>query len=121
MLTLTTFCISLARPLVGVSRPLCAGANSASARRSRVSSCAAVAPAETTDAAEEGAPAVKKKVLSGVQPTGVLHLGNYLGAIRQWVANQDSYDNTCVLPQPDIARVRVLPMEALSCRQVLCG
>eukprot|EP00605_Chrysophyceae_sp_TOSAG23-4_P002154 GSChrysophyteH1.ASY1.ANO1.2382.1 assembled CDS len=27
----------------------------------------------------------KKRVLSGVQPTGSLHLGNYLGAIRQWV------------------------------------
>eukprot|EP01041_Mallomonas_annulata_P013665 gene13665-29055_t len=35
----------------------------------------------------------KKRVLSGVQPTGSLHLGNYLGAIRQWVANQDLYDN----------------------------
>ena len=32
-------------------------------------------------------------MLSGVQPTGVLHLGNYLGAIRQWVANQELYDN----------------------------
>jgi len=38
-------------------------------------------------------PAVKKRVLSGVQPTGMLHLGNYLGAIRQWVANQELYDN----------------------------
>jgi tryptophanyl-tRNA synthetase len=28
-----------------------------------------------------------------VQPTGALHLGNYLGAIRQWVQNQDEYDN----------------------------
>lgn len=35
----------------------------------------------------------KKRVLSGVQPTGSLHLGNYLGAIRQWVANQDQFDN----------------------------
>ena len=34
-----------------------------------------------------------KRVLSGVQPTGALHLGNYLGAIRQWVQNQDAYDN----------------------------
>jgi len=30
-----------------------------------------------------------KRVLSGVQPTGSLHLGNYLGAIQQWVALQD--------------------------------
>jgi tryptophanyl-tRNA synthetase len=31
-------------------------------------------------------------VLSGVQPTGSLHLGNWLGAIRNWVALQDSHD-----------------------------
>lgn len=35
----------------------------------------------------------KKRVLSGVQPTGHLHLGNYLGAIRQWVARQADYEN----------------------------
>ena len=35
----------------------------------------------------------KPRVLSGVQPTGLLHLGNYLGAIKQWVANQEMYDN----------------------------
>jgi tryptophanyl-tRNA synthetase len=29
------------------------------------------------------------RVFSGVQPSGVIHLGNYLGALRQWVANQD--------------------------------
>lgn len=41
-----------------------------------------------------GSPVVRRKrVLSGVQPTGSLHLGNYLGAIRQWVSNQDTYDN----------------------------
>lgn len=35
----------------------------------------------------------KQRVLSGVQPTGTLHLGNYLGAIRNWVENQSQYDN----------------------------
>lgn len=35
----------------------------------------------------------KLRVLSGIQPTGTLHLGNYLGALRQWVTNQDKYDN----------------------------
>ncbi|MCW6034688.1 tryptophan--tRNA ligase [Spirulina subsalsa FACHB-351] len=35
----------------------------------------------------------KKRVLSGVQPTGNLHLGNYLGAIRNWVESQQDYDN----------------------------
>ncbi len=33
-----------------------------------------------------------KKVFSGVQPTGNVHLGNYLGAFRNWVALQDDYD-----------------------------
>ena len=33
------------------------------------------------------------RVLSGIQPTAdSFHLGNYLGAVRQWVALQDSYD-----------------------------
>jgi tryptophanyl-tRNA synthetase len=35
----------------------------------------------------------KQRVLSGVQPTGNLHLGNYLGAIRNWVEGQSQYDN----------------------------
>ncbi len=35
----------------------------------------------------------KPRVLSGVQPTGNLHLGNYLGAIRNWVEGQQAYDN----------------------------
>ncbi len=33
-----------------------------------------------------------KRIFSGVQPTGNLHLGNYLGAIRNWVRLQDEYD-----------------------------
>ena len=32
------------------------------------------------------------RVVSGIQPTGNLHLGNYLGAIRQWVAMQDAME-----------------------------
>ena len=32
------------------------------------------------------------RVLSGIQPTGNLHLGNYLGAIRNWVKMQDEMD-----------------------------
>src|SRR5437588_859702 len=35
----------------------------------------------------------KLRVFSGIQPSGGLHLGNYLGAIRNWVRNQDKYDN----------------------------
>ncbi|SVB82631.1 uncharacterized protein METZ01_LOCUS235485, partial [marine metagenome] len=32
------------------------------------------------------------RIFSGVQPTGNLHLGNYLGAIRNWARLQDQYD-----------------------------
>lgn len=39
------------------------------------------------------ASAARPRVLSGVQPTGALHLGNYLGAVRGWVANQSRCDN----------------------------
>ena len=31
-----------------------------------------------------------KRVVSGIKPTGNLHLGNYLGAVKQWVAQQDA-------------------------------
>ncbi len=34
----------------------------------------------------------RPRVLSGVQPTGALHLGNWLGAIRNWVDLQDDHD-----------------------------
>ena len=36
---------------------------------------------------------MKKRVFSGIQPTGNIHIGNYLGAIRNWVASQDEFDN----------------------------
>lgn len=34
----------------------------------------------------------KKTIFSGIQPSGILTLGNYLGAVRNWVALQDEYD-----------------------------
>ena len=34
----------------------------------------------------------RKRVLSGMQPSGLLHLGNYLGALENWKALQDTYD-----------------------------
>ena len=37
-----------------------------------------------------------KKIFSGVQPTGNLHLGNYLGAIKNFVELQNHDDNECV-------------------------
>jgi tryptophanyl-tRNA synthetase len=38
------------------------------------------------------AASTKPRVLSGMRPTGKLHLGNYLGALANWVAMQDKYD-----------------------------
>ncbi|MCU0678914.1 MAG: tryptophan--tRNA ligase [Planctomycetes bacterium] len=34
----------------------------------------------------------KKRIFSGIQPSGSLHLGNYLGAISKWVELEDAYD-----------------------------
>ena len=49
---------------------------------------------------------MKKRVFSGIQPTGNIHIGNYLGAIRQWAASQSEYDNVfCVV---DLHAITVL-------------
>ncbi len=41
---------------------------------------------------------MKKRVFSGIKPTGDIHIGNYLGANRHWAAMQDDYDNIfCVV------------------------
>jgi tryptophanyl-tRNA synthetase len=41
-----------------------------------------------------------KRVFSGIKPSGSPHLGNYIGAIRNWVADQEKYDNIfCVVDQ----------------------
>ncbi|MBI4407915.1 MAG: tryptophan--tRNA ligase [Candidatus Kerfeldbacteria bacterium] len=34
-----------------------------------------------------------ERILSGIQPSGTIHLGNYIGALRQWVALQEQYDS----------------------------
>lgn len=36
---------------------------------------------------------MKARVLSGVQPSGQLHIGNYLGAIKNWAEIQDQYES----------------------------
>ena len=35
----------------------------------------------------------KKRILSGMRPTGKLHLGHLVGALENWVALQGEYDN----------------------------
>lgn len=40
----------------------------------------------------------RERVFSGVQPTGKIHIGNYVGALSLWAENQDLYDNIfCVV------------------------
>ena len=55
--------------------------------------------------------AFKELVFSGVQPTGNLHLGNYLGAITKFVALQDSHD--CIYCVVDLHAITV-PQDPLA-------
>lgn len=67
------------------------------------------------------------KIFSGIQPSGNLHLGNYIGAIKQWVELQN--DNDCIfcivdlhaitVPQdPNVLREKILEVAAL---YIACG
>lgn len=60
---------------------------------------------------------MKKVLFSGIQPSGVLHIGNYLGAMRQWVALQNDHEAffcvvdehaITVLQEPEELRVNTL-------------
>src|SRR5262245_16246197 len=55
----------------------------------------------------------KKRVLSGIQPSGNLTIGNYLGALRQWVAEQDNYE--CYFCIVDLHAI-TLPQDAAQLR-----
>ena len=50
---------------------------------------------------------MSKKIFSGVQPTGNLHLGNYLGAIKNFVNLQREKDNTCIYCVVDLHAITV--------------
>ncbi|MDQ6846961.1 MAG: tryptophan--tRNA ligase [Candidatus Dormibacteraeota bacterium] len=69
----------------------------------------------------------RPRVLSGIQPTFQLHLGNYLGALRHWAREQDDFDNffcivdlhaLTVVPDPAVVRNSVLELAAL---YIACG
>ena len=69
----------------------------------------------------------KRRVFSGIQPSGNLHLGNYLGALKNWVAIQDDYENYfCIVdlhaltvPQdPKVLRAKIRELAAI---YVACG
>ncbi|MDQ3088279.1 MAG: tryptophan--tRNA ligase, partial [Acidobacteriota bacterium] len=62
---------------------------------------------------------MKKRIFSGAQPTGALHIGNYLGALKNWVTLQEEYESFfCIvnlhaitLPQnPQILRQKTLDL-----------
>jgi tryptophanyl-tRNA synthetase len=81
-------------------------------------------PADANTIPPRGA---RPRVLSGIQPTFQLHLGNYLGALRNWAADQESYDNFfCIVdlhaltavPDPEVVRSSVLELAALF---IACG
>tara|TARA_B100001245_G_scaffold72239_1_gene51152 strand:- start:3365 stop:4366 length:1002 start_codon:yes stop_codon:yes gene_type:complete len=50
---------------------------------------------------------MSKKIFSGVQPTGNLHLGNYIGAIKNFVELQNQKDNKCVFCVVDLHAITV--------------
>ncbi|MFL5588809.1 MAG: tryptophan--tRNA ligase [Ktedonobacteraceae bacterium] len=54
---------------------------------------------------------VKKRVFSGIQPTGKLHLGNYLGALRNWEETQAQYDNIFCIVDMHALTVAIDPQE----------
>lgn len=76
--------------------------------------------------APDAAPAPQKdavkRIFSGIQPTGIPHLGNYLGAIESWVRLQDEHDSvlysiadlhSVTVPQdPAVLRQSILDMTA---------
>ena len=64
----------------------------------------------------------KPRVLSGIQPSGELHIGNLFGALKPWVMKQEEYQNFfCIVdlhavtvPQePDLLRRRIRQLAAL--------
>ncbi len=65
---------------------------------------------------------MKKRVFSGIQPTGNIHIGNYLGAIQHWVELQTEHDSIfCIVDlhaittfqQPDILRAKTREVACL--------
>ncbi|CAI5504923.1 unnamed protein product [Closterium sp. Naga37s-1] len=113
-LTTASAALSMDMPARGIAPPapwlrvktLCSSIRAAASSAEGGSSGVSVAQAapvngasEPTVSAEsggagssEGKAAVRKRLVSGVQPTGSIHLGNYLGAIKNWIPLQDECD-----------------------------
>ncbi|MDD5010422.1 MAG: hypothetical protein PHC68_18730, partial [Syntrophorhabdaceae bacterium] len=60
---------------------------------------------------------MKGRIFSGIQPTGDIHLGNYVGAIRHWVHLMEEYD--CIFSVVDYHAITVeYPIDELKQRSV---
>lgn len=57
-----------------------------------------------------------KRIFSGIQPTGVPHIGNYLGAIQSWVRLQEEKDTELVLSIADLHSI-TLPQDPAELRE----
>jgi len=63
------------------------------------------------------------RVLSGIQPTGDIHIGNYIGALQHWVADQEVNDSfyclvdlhalSVSIPDPEELRTKTLEAAAI--------
>ena len=75
--------------------------------------------AQNSDAVPETIKATekKKRIFSGVQPSGTLTIGNYLGAIKNWTTLQDEYD--CIYCVVDMHAITVRQEPALLRRRTL--
>ena len=53
----------------------------------------------------------KKRIFSGMQPSGVITLGNYLGALKNWTKLQDEYDCLYCIVDMHAITVRQAPVQ----------
>src|SRR5437764_4429961 len=64
---------------------------------------------------------MKPRVLSGVQPTGTLHIGNYLGALKNWVKIQYDYDSIYCIVDLHAVTIYQKPEELRAKIEALAG
>jgi tryptophanyl-tRNA synthetase len=64
---------------------------------------------------------MKKRVLSGIQPTGSPHIGNYLGALKNWAGIQYDYDSTYCIVDLHAVTVYQDPLELRNKIEELAG
>ena len=60
-------------------------------------------------------PEGKQRLLSGIKPTGRLHIGNYFGAVAPQIALQDTHDCVWMVADLHSLSVRLVPAELRKC------